>query len=388
MTTTNSRLFTAGKSPGVFKGLSLGDVHLGHPRTPAEGMLKSLHKYIINDTVLADLDVLFITGDIYDRLLANNDPVNYLIERTLTQLLFKCAKHDVMIRFVEGTPSHDREQGRFLVEQARTVGIDVDIHYASTLSIEYIEKFDIHVLYVPDKWRHTTEETLLEVKALMADRGITKVAFAVMHGAFEYQLPDIVTEPAHDSATYLALVEYFIMIGHVHRMTEYERILAAGSFDRDGHGNEEAKGFFVFNIFKNKDYQVQFIENKDAKKYIEIDCTSLESREAFIRIDKDVKLLPQGSAVKIKCHATDPIAADFKTLLEYYPDLELSLGKHKDEKQTAKMMEDVLTMDLEVFAPITPQSMPDLLMEEVNKLTQDAAQRSRCSDIIKSLVSS
>ena len=112
MTTTNSRLFTAGKSPGVFKGLSLGDVHLGHPRTPAEGMLKSLHKYIINDTVLADLDVLFITGDIYDRLLANNDPVNYLIERTLTQLLFKCAKHDVMIRFVEGTPSHDREQGR------------------------------------------------------------------------------------------------------------------------------------------------------------------------------------------------------------------------------------------------------------------------------------
>ena len=381
-------MFTKGKLGGQFNFISFGDVHLAHPRTPTSLILENLTKYCINDTVLRDVDIVFITGDLFDSLLSNNDPRLYEIQRWLTYLLYKCAQHDVLLRIVEGTPSHDREQSRFLPEQAENAQIPVDIHYASTLSIEYIERFDLNILYVPDKWRTDTSETLMEVRQLLNERNLDKVDFAVMHGAFEYQLPEIVPEPSHSSDTYLELVRYFILIGHVHRATTKDRILAAGSFDRDGHGNEEPKGYFHVTIKGPDKYQVTFVENKGAKKYQSVDCSSLETKDAYIKIDQLVSQLPQGSAVKIHCFASDPIFKEHKDLFLAYPGIEFSFGKMKDERKEAKDMETLLTMDFEVFKEITPETLPELLMEEVIQLTSDATQQERCKALIDSVIAS
>lgn len=387
-TMANLPMFTVGKLAGQFRFISLGDVHLAHPRTPTSTVLENLTKYCINDTVLRTVDIVFITGDLFDSLLSNNDPRLYEIQRWLTYLLYKCAQHDVLLRIVEGTPSHDREQSRFLPEQAENAKIPVDIHYASTLSIEYIERFDLNVLYVPDKWRTDTTETLNEVRQLMSERGLKKVHFAVMHGAFEYQLPEIVPEPSHNSDIYLGLVEYFILIGHVHRSTTKDRILAAGSFDRDGHGNEEPKGYFDVTIRPNHQYRVTFVENEGAKKYLGIDCSALETKDAYIKIDHLVSRLPQGSAVKIHCFASDPIFKEHKDLFNAYPHIEFTFGRMKDERQEAKDMENILTMDFEVFKDITFETLPDLLMEEVKNITSDATQQDRCKALIDSVVAS
>tara|TARA_B100002019_G_scaffold286201_1_gene296293 strand:+ start:757 stop:1950 length:1194 start_codon:yes stop_codon:yes gene_type:complete len=380
-----SSLFTEGKIAGRFRFVSVGDIHLKHPRTPTSLVLNNLTKYCVNDAVFKNLDIFFITGDLFDSLLMNNDPRLYEIHRWLTYLLYKCAEHDVLLRIVEGTPSHDREQSVFLTEQAVNAKIPVDVHYATTLSIEYVERFGIHILYVPDKWRTETTETLGEVKLLLKEKGIDQVDFAVMHGAFEYQLPEIVPEPSHDSEEYHRLVKCFILIGHVHKASQKGRILAAGSFDRDGHGNEEPKGYYDVTIFSNDDYQITFVENKDAKKYVGVDCVGLDSRESLIKISNLVSTLPKGSAVKIKCYATDPIFKEYKDLLEAFPYIEFTTDRLRDTREEAKVMEELMTLDFDVFKDITPESLPTLLMEEVNSLTSDENQRRRCLELIESV---
>lgn len=384
---TDTPLVTHGKVAGRFRFISFGDVHLVHPRTPTSLVLKNLTTYAVNDTVFRHLDMCFITGDLFDSLVSNNDPRLYEVHRWLTYLLRMCAKHDVLLRIVEGTPSHDRGQSIFLPEQAKNAEIDVDLHYAETLSIEYIPRFDLHVLYVPDKWRNDTSETLQEVKALLAQHDLDKVDFAVMHGAFEYQLPAIVPEPSHDSATYLSLVRYFILIGHVHIATQHERILAAGSFDRDGHGSEEAKGYFDVTILGEDQYQITFVENKGAKRYVSVDCMGLDTREAMVRIETTLRDLPPQSAVRIQCYTGDPILLAMKELKEWFPHNEFSFGRTQNTTQDrAKLLTEAFTMDLSTFVDITPQSLPTLIEEDLRQFTTDPAQFTRCQEKIRTVV--
>ncbi|MFO5695602.1 hypothetical protein ACLBP9_31015, partial [Klebsiella pneumoniae] len=66
--------------------------------------------------MLKDIDMLIITGVLFDRQLNNGDPAAYAIDRFITILLYKCEMYNVMIRIVEGTPSHDRVHVQFYVE--------------------------------------------------------------------------------------------------------------------------------------------------------------------------------------------------------------------------------------------------------------------------------
>ena len=129
------------KSPGNFRFLSVGDIHLGHHQTSTESIIRNLDYYLTNEVVLKDVDLLIITGDLFDRLLHNADDNVTLIQRWITRLLYKCSYLNVAIRVLEGTPSHDRGQSRFFAEQQKNADIQVDLHYATTLSIEYIERF-------------------------------------------------------------------------------------------------------------------------------------------------------------------------------------------------------------------------------------------------------
>jgi UDP-2,3-diacylglucosamine pyrophosphatase LpxH len=378
---------TATKHKGVFRFLSIGDIHLGHPRTPTSWIIKNLNQYLNNDHRLSQVDALFITGDVFDRLLNNGDPQVHEINRFITELLWRCARFDVIVRVVEGTPSHDREQSRFFTEQATNAKIPVDLHYATTLSIEHIERFNINVLYVPDKWRPHTQDTLIEVKQLMAKEGLDQLDFAIMHGAFEYQLPSIVPEPTHDSDTYLELVRYLILIGHVHEPTQKERILAAGSFDRDTHGQEHPKGFYDVSLRSENDWTVTFVENKDAKRYDTIDCVDLDSQQAASVISKHLATLPNGSSVKIRCRSDDPIAKDVEELKKRHPQFEWAKPDIKTSKQqTAKEMDELLHMDIEEFIPIDPKTLPGLLRDEITKHTTDPLQQQRCLALMEDIL--
>ncbi len=377
----------ATKTPGVLRIKQAGDIHLGHHQTSTASIIANLDRYLTSDTSLKDVDMLVLTGDIFDRLLHNADDAVHQINRWVTRLLYRCAYLDVVLCVVEGTPSHDRGQSRFFWEQKQNANIPVELHYVTELAIVRLERFAIDVLFVPDKWRPDTTETLAEVRLLMKQRGLEQVDFAIMHGAFEYQLPAMVPEPTHDSAAYLELVRYLIMIGHVHLANPRCRILPAGSFDRLTHGEEGPKGYFDIEVRAPDDFRVTFVENKGAKRYDTLALHGLDTKEANVKIRKHLDGLPKGSAIRLRCDAHDAVTGDLDGLKKLYPDYEWSLKiDDNKKKERASVLDTFMKMDMSEFVPIDTQSLAGLVGQELGKYSPDTAVTERCLQRLAELI--
>src|SRR5690606_2839512 len=104
------------KKPGWFRTVVLGDVHLGNPYTPTDYIIRNLHT-CINAELIKEIDLLVIEGDLFDRLLSNNDDNVYPIHAWATWLMCACAEHNTALFVLEGTPSHDWQQNKYFVEQ-------------------------------------------------------------------------------------------------------------------------------------------------------------------------------------------------------------------------------------------------------------------------------
>lgn len=373
------------KKPGTFRYLSVGDVHLGHRSTPASLIIRNLD-LTITDALLKEADMLIITGDLFDRQLNNGDEVVHQINRWITKLMFRCAAFGTMIRIVEGTPSHDREQSRFFVEQKENALIDVDLHYTKNLSIEYIERLDAYFLYVPDKHNPSTEVTLSEVKKQMSELGIEQVDFAIMHGAFSYQLPAIVPEPTHNEQEYLALVRHQILIGHVHLMTVNERILAAGSFDRICHNDEGAKGLFQVTVKQNGDWERVFVENQWAKRYVTLDCHGLDTMQLIVAVRTFIQDLPKGSSIRLRCNPHDVANGDIDSFRKQFTNYDWQITVDKVEAKKNTVAETFNAFDMSQFKAITRDSILDLVAPMLAKMTDDETAITRCLGRLNQLV--
>lgn len=322
------------------KQLKIGefsDVHLNHRKTSTQHILDNLTKAFPNSPALGEYDIIWIAGDFFDSLMHLPDPDAYEILLWINRFLRLCQKYDVVLRVLEGTPSHDWKQSRFFTEINDIADIGADVRFVETLSIEYIERFGIHVLYVPDEWNPECDDTWLEVRQLMLEQSIEQVDFSIIHGAFDYQLPAHIPAPTHDPDRYLAITKYLIFIGHVHRHTVYERIVSAGSIDRLTHGEEEPKGHVDVVVHQGGRYEITFVENKGAKIYKTLKCTGKEVETALKYIDKTLKTLPQDSHIRIEASRTDAILANLQMLKTKYPEFNFTSKYDKDtepDKQT------------------------------------------------------
>jgi hypothetical protein len=367
------------KKPGVFTYISLGDVHLGHRLTPAAHIIRNLTR-LITDDLLKTLDMVIITGDLFDRQLQNGDDDVNAINRWITNMLYKCAAYDVHLYIVEGTPSHDRKQSQFFVEQKANANIPVDLHYAKELEILYNERFDAHFLFIPDKWNPSTAVTLGQVKAKMKELGIEKVDFAVMHGAFTYQLPSIVEEPTHDQFEYLCLVKHQILIGHVHNMTVYEdKIYAAGSFDRICHADEIPKGMFHFTVNKDDTFTATFIENSHARQYVTWDVHGMDTKELNHAIKERLKGIAKGSSIRLRCEPGDVANGDIDSYRREYQayDWQITVEKATAKKNT--VLDSIRNFDMSEFVPLTKDNLLELLMYELETAGHSESTVERCA---------
>lgn len=338
----------------------VSDVHLGHRRNDARNIAENLRLAFPDNAETADLDILFLAGDIFDDLLSlpHEDVVE--IDLWIVYLLRLVKKHDITLRVLEGTPSHDWKQSERFSNINQLTSIDADLKYVKDLSIEYIEKFDIHVLYVPDEW-DSTEKTLNQIHDLLKAKGLEKVDFAIMHGQFEYQLPPHVKAQKHNSEAYLKIVEHLIFIGHVHVHSRYDRIIAQGSFDRLSHGEEGPKGHVRAVVSPDGRYDVVFMENKHAKIFLTVRVHFLSLEETIETIDRQVQALPEGSQVRVEANYDHPIFANMEMLIRRHPLFTWTkLPREDEEQETAAIIEDET-----IFIPITltRDNIGGLLME-------------------------
>lgn len=363
--------------------LELSDIHLGHHSTDTLQVIDSLNRFISDKPSMAEYDMIIIAGDLYDRLLHLSSPDIGPIFRWIYSLLLICKKYDIVLRILEGTPSHDNKQAKWIIDMNEESDIGCDVKYVDILSIEYISRFDIYVLYIPDEWNPDCSTTLNEVRNLMMSMGLDKVDFAVMHGQFDYQVPShlLTRIPWHDSSAYLELVKYLIFIGHVHTHSTHERIIASGSTDRLRHGEEHEKGAIDALVHDNGEFSFTFLVNDNAKIYKTIDVSEMSVDDAITYINDRVSELPDESYVRVKTSNDSAMLEALKEMRQSLPEYVWSLLPVKSEtvKKETPVYEKVVMDNLH------PDTLPKLLR---NRITgkYDEVTENKLVDLLKEII--
>lgn len=339
----------------------VSDIHFGHRRNGTRDIARNFRAAFPDNAATAQLDIIWLAGDIFDDLFSLNDEDVLEVDLVIAYLLRICKKHDIVLRVLEGTPSHDWKQSHRFEHINEVTGIGADLKHVKDLSIEYIERFGITVLYVPDEWDNT-ETTLSQIHELLRAKGLDQVDYAIMHGQFEYQLPAHVKAPKHSSEAYLKLVKELIFIGHVHLHSRYDRIIAQGSFDRLSHGEEGPKGHVRAKVYANGNRDVVFVENEGAMKFVTVRCTDLSLEDTLNEVDDQVGDLPDGSQVRVEANHDHPIFTNMEVLIRRYPLFAWSKLPREDVTEEVALVEDAT-----VFVPITinRDNLPALLLKRV-----------------------
>ena len=316
------------------KELVISDIHLVHRRTPSIHIINNIIKYVLIESN-KDVDIIYIAGDLFDRSFEVGNEEYLLILDFLKILLDYCHQYDIMLRVLEGTPSHDWKQPRTLVELNNIREEPIDFKYFSALDIEYIEKFDRYILYIPDEW--TTDHKVIErdVAERMREHGITQVDTAILHGQTLHQvagIPDF--KPlAYDENYLMSIVKGFTHIGHVHTSSLFGRVSAQGSFDRLKHGEEEDKGYV---IVEGDDRR--FIKNPNAFVFKTLKLTKNDNIQT---LDKKILAYPIGSYIRLNLAKDHPLNNDFREIKIRYLDYKVErLTESSESESLAHILTD------------------------------------------------
>jgi len=346
--------------------LVISDIHFGSNNNKTIDIINHLNLFFKKyDKVLRKLDMLFIAGDIFDRLLSSSSADNINATEWLTSLIYYCKKNNIKLRVLEGTPSHDNRQAILITKVLSRLKIDVDFKYIDTIHIEYLTEYNINILYVPDEIHHDADMVLNDVKVLMEEKGIDKVDIAVMHGAFKYQIPVIDLPYMHNEQEYLQLVRYYISVGHIHIMSIYKRILAQGSIDRMSHNEEGNKGAMLIKITKDGESSYKFLINDNATIFKSINVETEEVNELIKFLDMELKKYPMDSHIRLMLKKNNPIYKSLLAIYKRYPNYNWSnkgidSGTEKDIKT-----ENVLKSNPISNIQITNRNLEELLYDEI-----------------------
>lgn len=348
----------------------LGDVHLGHNKTSTEHILKNLYKAFPDNAETGELDMIIIAGDLFDRLIYYPDPNISLIRRWMFLFLNMCKRRDIVVRILEGTPSHDWKQSVHFITENEVADIGCDVKWVESLSIEHISRFGINVLYVPDEWKHEPDEVWKDVCKELHDHGLEQVDFSIVHFAFSHQLPSHVPVPTHSPERYQQITKYFCFGGHIHKRSQLGNILAAGSFDRLSHGEEEDKGHYRVTVDRaNIDHEIKFVVNEGSKLYKSVDCSGLTLEQSLAKIDQLADTLPIDSHLRILADQGSPVSIGLKELVDRY---RLLWVTHKPVG-VEKINREAVTRIITPFAPagVTSANIIGIVMERVRQRTED-----------------
>lgn len=345
--------------------LVLSDIHLGHNINNTENIINNLQLYFKdNYKEFSKLDMICLAGDVFDKLLVSNSIDFVLSTEWLTELIVFCKQHDIILRILEGTPSHDRSQSKVITSIIKKLNIELDYKYIDTLYIEHHNRLGIDILYIPDEYKHKAEDTYKEVLELLTERKLQKVDIAFIHGQFHYQLPMVKLDSSHNMEDYLNIVKYYISVGHIHTPSVYERIIAQGSFDRLAHNEEEDKGGVVITLTEKESF-FKFVYNKNAMifKTYRFDKESIEDITNIL--DKDLKKLKDKSNIRIISNSEEFLSNNIKDIRVRYPNINIKIEKSKNKEDNKFNIIEELPK-IETFS-ITKDNILDLITAELNK---------------------
>ena len=347
--------------------LVLSDIHLGHPLVPTEYIVNNLIDFFSKYyKVISKVKLIYLAGDVtHKQLTAGSDEYNLTV-KWLSILVMFCSKHNIKLRILEGTPSHDWGQVKAFSSIIDNLNTGVDYKYIDELAIEYLEDLDIHTLYVPDEWNDTGKKTELDVMALMAKWGIDKVDNCIMHGHFKYQIPMIELDSSHSEEFYATITRYCINIGHVHTSSVNGPILAQGSFDRIAHGEEEDKGGMLVSLYNSGEYEHEFLVNENAYPHKKFDVSNMNTSDAVAYLDKGIAKLVNVTRVMVVVSNSE-VSKLLKPLERKYKDMRFTIKKAKKTDIVRQL--ELVKPDIKPLV-ITKDNILDLMVGELVDCTE------------------
>jgi hypothetical protein len=236
-----------------------------------------------------------------------------------------------------------------------------------------VEDLNLSILYIPDEWRSDNRVTLTEVKELMQSYGLEQVDIAMLHGAFDYQLPVDDKSATHDKEEYERLVKYYINIGHVHNFSTNGKIVAQGSFDRLVHGDEGKKGGTLSVIRPDGSKEFVFIENKDAMLFKTVAVKFNDLDRSVEQIRKYLSTLPDGSNLRVQAKKDHPIFSVLGEISKEYPFIRIT-KLSTDIAEVAKV--SIYTEDTTVDSiTITVENLTQQLLVRIDPSLHDGVMR-------------
>lgn len=347
----------------IIKYLVLSDIHLGHTGNKTEEIVNNLNTFFnIYYKELKDIDILFISGDVFDRLVSTRSMEYRLIVSWLSNLLLWCKDRNVKLRILYGTPGHDNDQVAGFTDIANKLAPTCDFKYVSNIWIEKMDDLGITVLYIPDEVHPDSEDTWNDVKNLMKEEMVSEVDISIMHGCFNYQLPIKDLKFMHKESNYLDITKYYINIGHIHTSSCYERILAPGSFDRLTHGEEENKGGLLCKIYKDGNMNFKFLINKNSKIFKTLDYTGKNESYVLKDLDKELKKYPPNSFIRLLVDDDNTLIKSLKSICNKYPVLNIKIKVNNEVNESIKKITKV---EMKTFE-ITKDNIKELMLKEMN----------------------
>ena len=357
--------------------LTLSDIHLGHDKNSTENIVKNLDKFFLKyKDIIIKVRIIFISGDVFDKLLSNNNADYIIAMRWLTKLVKFCSTYSIKLRILEGTPGHDWKQVKVLYKIIEDLEIEIDFKYFEELDIEIMDDYNISILYVPDEWKPTSKEIYKDVLSKLKLYDLEKVDIAIMHGAFSYQLPDFI-EGLLNPDDYLKIVKGPIVIGHVHNRSMYKRIIVPGSFDALNHSDDdETKGGLLITYDNTtSEFNFKYLDNIYALKFKTINVVDKTYEELKKILSKFKK---EEVHIRLLVGDDDNMSKNLLELKNMYPNIHFIIEK-KNKKKKIKLKKNVVrikknldndTMLEYILEKASIDNIPhDLIIKEFEKIT-------------------
>lgn len=356
------------KTPSKLNAIVISDVHLGHPRTTTSEIVYGL-KQAFTKSLLNQIDVVFIAGDLFDRDLTVPQHEVEIIFDWWAEFLRLCKSCGVKIRVLEGTPSHDYRQFRVFGRINLESNIGADCSYFDDLAIER-DVFGSTVLYLPDEYSDSCSETEVKIRELLDREGLEQVDLVIMHGQFKHQFPEKISAKldCHDAEFFLSIARHYVFVGHVHEYSQYKRIVAQGSFDRLCHGSEDPKGMVwaVLDLANPAKSKCTFLENVNAKQFLTIKVSDKESLEDVGQRLHDIALMLRSDAyLRIQGQEDHPIFGALSDFKKLYPRINWSVKRESLAKEKLPQGEVPTLAEIRSRVSINPNNLRQLILKRL-----------------------
>lgn len=351
--------------PGYLEVATIGDVHLAHRRVKSTKIIKML-RGLFSPERMSQLDVLVINGDLFDRrIYFSSEDVTHITDY-FKHLIALANEHSVRIILLEGTPSHDNNQPKRLMELNDVLRdtYKCDLVYYDDITIDELVPGGPIALFIPDEISTDSDTTWMKVNELMRMKGIDKVDFAFMHGMFTYQ--EVVrSKDSHLETNYRGIVRHLAIINHWHLHSANDFIRAPGSPERLRHGEEETKGHHHFSYCgRNGVVKEYFVMSEDTTIFETIDVVGKSYGDVVKELDSRGHY-PEGSNVRLFHSRDDESYLLLQNLQRDYG--HLNITDKVSDVITTKIEDSDISLKTNIVA-IRPDTINELMVPRLQHL--------------------